>query len=66
MNSPTIPLIVVGVVLAATGTIETTEQRDKFNYCLKTGVFLTDSDIENRIQECESRTGYDLPANLHP
>jgi len=62
----TIPfLIFIGVILAA-GNIEHRETQDKFDYCLKSGVFITDQDIEQRIQDCESRTGYDLPDNLHP
>ena len=62
----TIPvLIFIGVILAA-GNIEHREAQDKFDHCLKTGVFLTDSDIENRIQECEYQTGYTMPDNLRP
>ena len=62
----TIPILIFSAVLVIAGTMETTEQQDKFNYCLKSGAFITDMDIEQRIQECEARTGYDLPDNLHP
>lgn len=58
---------ILACCLLAVGTLETLDQRDKYNYCIGSGpVLFTDSQIIERVRECEGWTGYKAPVNELP